>query len=247
MLLNDPGAFDYWGNRWQVWWFISQLAKLGLYEEAEAWKIRIENIPMWDWSRRYGLNNYLVATGRWEEVPESDSLWLLAWAGEYDRAIDLLETTRHERKLWHERAPRDDMFLASLYQEVGRDSDAALLLESVVAQLESEFASGVRHEETLYHLSEAYARQGRDDDAMDMLRKSYDYHGLSRCTDFEEGLIASPWARFREDSRFISYCERVEANLDQQAERIRTMLAQHNIDELLAPLMALVEEDPGDD
>jgi TolB-like protein len=31
MLLNDPGAFDYWGNRWQVWWFISQLAKLGLY------------------------------------------------------------------------------------------------------------------------------------------------------------------------------------------------------------------------
>ena len=247
MLLNDPRAFDDWGNRWQVWWFISQLANLGLFEEAEAWKVRIENMPLLDWSRRQGLYNYLVATGRKDELPEDDSPGSLTRAGEYDRAIEILETTRHERRLWHERAPRDDMLLASLYQEVGRNGDAASLLEGIVVDLEAEFASGVRHAETLYHLGEVYARLGRDDDAMDMLRKSYDYHGLLRCGDFEDHLIASPWVRFKEDSRFVSYCERVEADLEQQAERIRAMLAGHDIDELLAPLMALVEENPGDE
>jgi TolB-like protein len=247
MLLNDPGAFDFWGNRWQIWWFVSSLAELGLYEDAEAWKLRIENMPMWEWSREYGIYLYLAATGRENELPEDDSWHSLIKAGEYDRAIEILETTRHERKLSHERETRDDMVLISLYQAIERNDDAAELLESTVAHLEAEFASGIRHGETLYHLSEAYARQGRDDDAMDMLRKSYDYHGLLRCTDIEEGLIASPWARFREDPRFISYCERVEADLDQQAERVRAMLAGHDIDELLAPLIALVEEGPGDD
>ncbi len=250
MLLNDPGAFDYWGNRWQIWWFVSSLAELGLYEDAEAWKLRIENMPMWEWSREYGIYHYLAATGRENELPgESDQWQSLIKAGDYERAIEYLETERHQRPLWHERETRDDMVLISLYQAIERNDDAAELLESTVAHLEAEFASGIRHGETLYHLSEAYARQGRDDDAMDMLRKSYDYHNLVQCNDIEKYLTASPWVwvRFRKDPRFISYCERVEADLDQQAERIRAMLAEHDIDELLAPLIALVEEGPGDD
>jgi hypothetical protein len=37
-------------------------------------------------------------------------------------------------------------------------------------------------------------------------------------------------------------CERIEADLEQQAERVRTMLAEHDVDTLLAPLMAMAAE-----
>jgi TolB-like protein len=244
MLQNDPGAFDEWLNRWQAWWFVGTLAESGLYEEAEAWKERIENMPMYDWSRSYGLGKYLYATGREDELPEDDSVGSLITRGAYDQAIAQLETTRHERKMWHERAPRDDMLLASLYQQLGRHDEASMLLESVVNDLEAEYESGVRHSETLYHLAEAYARQGRDEDALDMWRKSYDYHFLYTCEEME-GEVASPWLRFGKDPLYISLCERIDADLEYRSNRIRATLAELDVDELLAPLMALAPEETG--
>lgn len=241
MLLNDPGAFDEWLNRWQIWWFVSSLVEMGLQEEAEAWKDRLENVPLDDWMYRKGLHNYLWAIGEYPETP-ADSLHWLIENGEYEQAIEKLETGRHERKLWHEREIRDDMVLISLYQASGKDDSAKELLDSTAAYLEQEYAIGIRHHETLYHLSEVYARQGRDDQALDMLRKSYDYHGLVPCNEYEN-VTASPWTRFAEDPRYVSTCERIQADLDQQAANVRALLGRHDVDELLAPLMALAPEE----
>jgi len=169
----------------------------------------------------------------------------------FHREINQLESARHQRALWHERSARDDLWLAGLYQLVNRQEDAAALLDEIVAQLEVEYSGGVRHWETLYQLSEAYARQGRDDEALAMLRKSYDYHGLMPCSALESGLYleiaaASPWSRFAEDSRYQSLCRRIDDDRIRQADRIRAMLAQYNVDELLAPLMAMAQK-PGDE
>ncbi len=283
MLRHDRDAFEALGNRWQAWWFVSQLAELGLYEEAEAWKIRIENMPMRDWMRRSGLTKFLMATGRSDEVVDehqseaadmSDEDVLdafheagigfataLAAAGDYERAIKLMESLRHAPALVAEREARAPLVLAALYQHVGRDDEALPLLETVVANLEAEFDSGIRHPETLTLLAEAYARQNRDEAAINMLRKAVDYHGrwLTCCNDepsdttlfFTEDVMpilfnSSPAARLGDDPRIIALCERIEADLEQQASRIRKMLAEHDIDELLSPLMALADDAAAD-
>jgi len=245
MLRNDPGAFDDWGNRWQAWWFVSSLAELGLYDEAEAWKTRLEHMPMWDWSRRYGLQNYNVALASKPELRQADATPSpdTNTSAEIDHEIEVLETTRHQRPLWHERAPRDDLTLAAFYQQQGLDDKANALLEEIVAYLEAEYTSGVRHWETLYHLSEAYARLGRDQDAMGMRRKSYEYHGLLPCFYFEEQLTDSPWPRFRSDISYQDLCARIQADFEQQAVRVRTILARYDPDELLAPLIELAKKE----
>ncbi len=241
MLETDPSAFDDVGNRWQIWWFVSQLAGLGLYDEAEAWKARLEDMPMLDWMREYGLHNYLAATST-ESARE-----LLAIADDPESLIEELEVSRHARSMWHERATRDDLYLISLYELVGRNEDTDRLLASTSEFLESEYEIGVRNPETLYHLAEVYARQGRDEDAIEMLRKSYQYHGLETCSSLEDYLVNSPWIRFRDDPRYVEVCDQINADLEKQAKRIRTMLAQRNVDELLAPLIALAEQQANGD
>lgn len=42
--------------------------------------------------------------------------------------------------------------------------------------------------------------------------------------------------------RFKALMQRCLKELDRQADRIRTMLAEHDLDELLAPLIAMAEE-----
>jgi TolB-like protein/Flp pilus assembly protein TadD len=283
MLLHNRDAFEALGNRWQAWWFVSQLAELGLYEEAEAWKIRIENMPMRDWMRRSGLTKYLMATGRSDEVIDehqseaadmSDEEVLnafheagigfataLAGAGDFKRAIELMVSLRHAPALVAEREARAPLVLAAMYQRVGRDDEALPLLETVVANLEAEFDSGIRHPETLTLLAEAYARQNRDEAAINMLRKAVDYHErwLSCSNDessdaelfYTDAVMpnlfnSSPTARLGDDPRIIALCERIDADLEQQASRIRKMLAEHDIDELLSPLMALAEDAAAD-
>jgi len=247
VLRDDPGAFEFHDNRWQIWWYVGTLAELGLFEEAEAWKQRLDNMPLEDWAREGGLYGYRWATGQLEDANTAPDLQTAIDSGEIDREIERMELARHQRPMWHERSVRDDMELVGLYQLVGREDAASELLESIVQQLEAEYAGGIRHWETLYQLGEAYARQGRDEEALAMLRKSYDYHGLTPCSAFEEGLYlevaaASPWSRFAEDSRYQSLCERIDRDREQQAQRIRGMLAVLDVDELLAPLMKLASE-----
>ncbi|MGI9223024.1 MAG: tetratricopeptide repeat protein [Woeseiaceae bacterium] len=260
MLLHDPGAFDRVSNRWQAWWFVKSLAMLGLREEAEDWKVRIENMPMPDQMREIGLQHYLEATGDFEVVvTETETrladmsdeevldafheqglawAWYIADAGQIERAIKLMESIQHAPATWAEREAQAPLLLAELYQQVGRDEDAAQVLDEIVAQLEAEFDYGIRDPTTLTFLSDAYALQNRDDDAVDMFLKAVDYHYRDDCA----WLSDPKWERLKDDRRLAAGCKRMQADFEQQADRVRTMLAQHDVDELLAPLMKMASE-----
>ncbi len=58
-------------------------------------------------------------------------------------------------------------------------------------------------------------------------------------TQARASLNSSPSAQLRNDSAIIALCERIELGLKQHANRIRKMLAEQDVDELLAPLKAL--------
>jgi len=182
----------------------------------------------------------------------------LANAGQSERAVRLMQSIQHSPG----RAGENPLLLAALLQLSGRDEEAAPVLDRAVAQHEREFASGVRRPESLVNLAEAYARQHRDEEAIEMLQKAVDYHrrlwwksGRNLCgTDRSLFTIdanispqfdqfnSSPAVRLKDDPRIIALCERVEMDLEQQAKRIRAMLAKHDFDELLAPLMAMAED-----
>lgn len=243
MLRNDPAAFDDWDNRWQAWWFVAQLVDLRLYEEAEAWKVRLERIPMAAWARTAGLNNYSAAVGQCPDDIDEDSPYDLARVGRTTEAIEILEVRRHSRAIWQERRTRDDLALANLYVQSGRESDAVPLLSEITRSLEAEYYAGIRHHETLYHLAEAYALQGRHEDAVAMLRKAVDYNLLVRCEQvLNDGWAMFPWRTYRQDQRFMMLCGRGDAELDLQAVRVSALLGEYDIDELLAPLMALMND-----
>jgi tetratricopeptide (TPR) repeat protein len=270
MLLHDPDAFKkHVFNRWQAWWFVSDLAALGLAEEAEAWKERIDHIPLPESMYETGLNHYLEASGQASEAHEAAMLRLasmsdeeilnadneqaeawagtLADAGEYERAIELLEAIRHAPASWAERETRPTLTLAELYLNAGRKDEAAPLLEKAVTYLEAEVDTGIRHPATLAELAMAYELQGRENEALDMLRKAVDYHYTEsyQASDCSANNDEIEWlARRMDNPRALALCERMAADWQQQADRVKSMLAEHDIDELLAPLMALAGEEP---
>jgi TolB-like protein len=269
LLLNEPAAFEHTGNYGHLVWFVSELAHLGLYEEAEVWFQRVRRIPARGWAtvlRGWFVNEYLYAIGRKQDSLKDNlaliagktdeeildegldaSTWL-AEAGDYERAIRIAESQQRGGQLdstfWAERYAAPRISLAALYQAANREEDAAVALEELVRDLEAEYENGIRHPTTLRFLAEAYAMQGRDDDALAMLRKAVDYH-LRYWGEWpgylDDGIIA-PWKRLVDDPRFITQQDRMQADLDQQAERIRRMLARHDVDQLLGPMMELAEQ-----
>jgi TolB-like protein/cytochrome c-type biogenesis protein CcmH/NrfG len=278
LLREEPEAFEHTGVYGHLVWFLSELAQLGLTEEAQAWHERVEQIPAQGWAavlRGWFLGDYysivdlhqedpapedrqeelaMIAGMTDEEILDGGSdgaVTLLADAGDYDRAIRLAESQQRGGQLdstfWAERYSWPRLRLAALYQAADRNDEAAATLEELVRDLEAEYEDGIRHPTTLGFLAEAYAMQGRDDDALAMLRKAVDYH--LRWIEIPEYETFAPWKGLLDDPRFIAQRERIQADLDQQAERIRRMLAQHDVDQLLAPMMELAEErfaDAGD-
>ena len=74
-----------------------------------------------------------------------------------------------------------------------------------------------------------------------MLRKAVDYH--YRSIAFEDQFrVHSPWQRIRNDPRFVAQTERIRGDLDRQAQRIRAMLAEHDVDALVGPVIELAEK-----
>ena len=170
--------------------------------------------------------------------------WAIAQSGDVERGLRLMESIGLAPgwgTFWSEREMGHRLELARLYHKVGRPGDAVPVLSKAVRYLEAEYEIGIRDPQTLVNLAEAYALQGRDDDALDMLRRAVDYHwrGTVLGADLE---LYSPWDRLRDDPRFVAQWDRMQADLDQQAERIRAMLAQYDIDALLAEAKAVLEE-----
>ena len=134
-----------------------------------------------------------------------------------------------------------------MYLLAGREDDAAPVLQDIVSHLQSEVDAGVRHPETLIRLGGAYAWQGNDAAALEMLDLAIDYGGydISLCCEdyvprleqqiFDAKLL---WHELEDDPRFIQSRSRMRALVDQQRSNIRALLAQNDMEQLLAPLMA---------
>jgi TolB-like protein len=271
LLREEPEAFEHTGVYGHLVWFLSELAQLGLVDQAEAWHARVEQIPAQGWAavlRGWFLGDYYSIVDPHQEDPAPEDLQqelaviagmtdeevldggsdgvvtLLAAAGDYDRAIRLAESQQRGGQLdstfWAERYAWPRLRLAALYQAADRNDEAAVTLEELVRDLEAEYEDGIRHPTTLGSLAEAYAMQGRDDDALAMLRKAVDYH--LRWIEIPEYETFAPWKGLLDNPRFIAQHDRIKADLDHQAKRIRGMLAQHDVDQLLAPVMELAEK-----
>ncbi len=259
MLVNDPGAFDNWGNRWQAWWFVKSLAEMGLTEQAEAWKERLENLPMPEALYEAGLNHYLRTSGQVDEAVTQTGTELeamsdedildafhedglvfashLAETGDVERAIELMESIRYAPAIWAERKAEAPILLAELYLAAGREDDAAQVLGELAAQLEAEVDYGIRDPTTLSFLAEVYVLQNRIPEATEMFLKAADYHSFADCS-FLDDPEPQP---MQNDPRVVSACKRMQNDFEQQSERVREMLAQYDVDTLLAPLMQYIE------
>jgi TolB-like protein len=170
-------------------------------------------------------------------------------AGERGRAIELLEALQHypyPPTVWAERRMGYPMRLAGMYLEVGRENDAAAVLLRVVKELQAEVDAGVRHHSTLSLLAEAYGRQGNLDATLDMLELAVDY-GAYDVYDAEQpeehdSADANWMTPLEDDPRFIQLRSRMSAYVEQQRSNIRALLAQNDMEALLAPLMEPEEE-----
>lgn len=263
LLINRPQAFDAPPVRFQAWWFILSLKWLHMDEEAAAWMAHLEDMPGLDQLMRdivifnyqdmtggleERLNNRLreLATvsdetllGRWNESAERAAIDL-AMAGEIDRAISLMEAIRRAPSFLPERQADASLFLVKFYQHVGRFEDARPILEEVVTYLEAEVADGIRHPQTLDNLAQAYALQGQDDKAIEAFRMAVDFHGYNDIFFWAWPFpLQAAYVRLKDDPRMVEQLARIQANLSEQRRNIEAMLAPHDLDVLLAPLMTM--------
>jgi hypothetical protein len=107
----------------------------------------------------------------------------------------------------------------------------------MVDMLEAEMASGARHQAMLYDLARAYAALGQHESALEVLALAVDYGHYWSFDDSEEELPFDAWAALRDDPRFQDQERRMQAIVDGKAANIRDLLATHDIDALLAPVI----------
>jgi tetratricopeptide (TPR) repeat protein len=164
----------------------------------------------------------------------------LAEAGDVDRAIRLFEALQHAPPFYMDQEGIDKNILAGLYQHVGHHDVAVPLLEQLVVVLEAKYEAGIRHPTTLLELADVYARLGRDDEAIKMLQRAmkYNYHWAPWVVDGSMPWSIDVLTRLADDPRVIALSEENTAKREFMANRIRAMLAQHDVDDLLAPLLA---------
>jgi len=187
----------------------------------------------------------ILDQGLWRSGPMVNAL---RHHGDYDRAIRLMQSISKERMFASARTwvPNLKLWLALMYVEAGRDAEAAVVLEELSALLEPMVGDGMRNAVTLEQLAETQALQGHGDAAISTLELSeasgngtvfncYDPDGVSRVLD--------PFAALRSNPRFQKLHERCLAEYERQCEVVRARLAERDFDVLLAPLMALAEEE----
>jgi DNA-binding winged helix-turn-helix (wHTH) protein/tetratricopeptide (TPR) repeat protein len=259
LLTEYPDIAAHGQIRFQVAWIVGDLMRLGLTDHAEAWRARLplEDLP--EWARLTTERFYLYGKGDQQELTRrtrerlagmSDSEVLDAWVylpmswaadlaagGETERAIAILEKLLTAPTLRDERDTRVASILARLYVRVGRESDAEQLLERLSSHLELEVAAGIHHPESLFRIAEVYALQGKNESAIHALQMAIDNHWRMPWWEL-------PWKTtlngLDTDPRVAALRRQVEEDLEHQAEKIRMMLAEHDVDELLAPLSAVL-------
>lgn len=246
---------------WIAWRFGAEFIKeVGLKEESAAWIARLDAPGIPDWARDFASltdDDYYARASQMTDQEILD-LWsemgllmlhALALHGEYERPIRLLEKMRHSR-WWYAELQRlfDErpmILLAAVYLEVGRDDDAARLLDEAQRALEKGVQSGYRGLLTLDHLATTYALQGRFPAAFATLELSLSVGNTYASLDCSSSSFADPltfvhdpYASVHSDPRLLKLVRQCQTETHRQAERVRALLAEHDLDELLAPLIA---------
>jgi len=176
-----------------------------------------------------------------------DYAWAFWEAGDKDRALGLLEALQHYQvrtTIWAERQAWGPMNLAQLYLDMGLDEEARKVFGKVVELLQPQVDSGVRHPETLQRLAEAHYRLGNLDVALKLLHLSIDYGKFDLWLCCEDLLAEGnkdefePWATEIRDNPEVQLAQsRMRAIVEKQRSNIRALLAQNDMNALLAPLM----------
>jgi TolB-like protein len=243
--------------------FIRVLGELGLLAEADAVHERLGDFtsptrPALDAASEFigsGQVAWVQAVTEQANGLTDDELLENGWAfpaaqalalnDNVSRAIALLKAQwaapGMDRRRWSERPTHEaaawPMLLVELLYAADRADEAVPVLEDLRRHLELEQGNGNRHPQTMRFLAEVHAYLGHDEEALGMLNKAVDYHLRDRDLDSESRLY-SPWARLRDDSRLISQLNRMQTDLERQADAVRAMLSRYDIDELLEPLAA---------
>jgi hypothetical protein len=169
------------------------------------------------------------------------------WAvGERERSIELFEALRNSRQdiRWPQRAPLLRVELAWRYLAEGREAEAAPVLQELAELLEAELAAGVRHPTTLSLLAQTYAWQRHAEEALEMMAMAVDYgfdadgaHWPDSVDTYDDGTWSLGWEALKDDPRYQEQLRRQEASIERKAANIRALLASHDIDRLLAPVI----------
>jgi len=282
LLDQAPSLYEQVRIMGHFWWILSDIASLGMFDEAEELYAIVARVPgppdpsrtpeMLRWARQLFLEDFYVqATGRGFEAATrtiervaglSNDEILKAWyveagwiarafweVGEKDRAIELYEAMQHYQfntSKWAERQGSMTMKLVWMYMQLGQDDDASSLLEDVVTSLRSEIDGGARHPEALRRLASAYGWQGDKEAAIKMLDLAIDYGAFDMslcCADLNPYVMVGPdevvwWDDLKDDPGFIQARSRMRALVEQQRSNISALLAQNDMEQLFAPLMA---------
>lgn len=251
---EDERLNNSWAARWHPWIFSWILTDLGLDAETDAWLKRLETRRLGDNWRELALTGLMSRRGQTDEVAEKARTWLdamgdrpitdaapivvvnagiaLIKSGDYETGIAVLEKVKTARREYNEqRWAYDDIYLAYAYQRVGRHADAQTLLGSAVAGLESQVESGIRNGDTLALLADTYALQGREQMALKTLRAAIDGHFRTRGPR-----MGSWWQDLHDHPQYRALVQIMEADLDMQAAIVSRMLAEHDLDALVARL-----------
>jgi len=275
ILENDPSEMVFP----HLWSTVAEIAGLGLVKEADALYATVERIPEGDegdeaggwWRQHFLVEFYLWYTGRGSEVTERDmkklagmtnedilkawtpeamgNVLVLRYAGEKERAIQLLEAMQHfpfEPTRWAQLQMALPMQLAFMYMQVGRDEEAEPVLQKAVKHLQNDVDVGARHPETLILLANAYAWLGNDEAALEMLDLAIDYgwYFIPLCCEeywpyerIDFHIVKEWWDGLEGHPEFVQQRSRMQALVEQQRSNIRSLLAQNDMEQLLAPLM----------
>lgn len=181
-----------------------------------------------------------------------------ASGGEYERPIHVIESMVHAPGHHPERSAVARILLAKLYMEVNREDESAALLEELADELEAKVRTGDRASAVLGSLAWVYALQGHNDAALTMfeMRAENDgqpcghrwfgwFWGLNDENLYDKGPNQPhlTWGQpdsiqdLRAQPRYKKLLRECEQEIERQAVRIRTMLAEHELEDLLAPMI----------
>lgn len=276
-ILKEGGEFALTNSHvYHLWWMVSDIASLGLIDDAERLYSIVAQIPdpanTEPWWRQHFLESfYAKESGRYLELArkrvsvladKTDEELLEAWqpevmqnarafwiTGDKDRAIRLLEAVQHyppQPDKWPHRIADTKLWLATWYRQVGRDGDAVPVLQDAVSQLSPEYEGGQRHPHFLMQYARAEGMLGNPDRALELLDLAIDYGGYDLAMCCEEFVSATRdqwpveklwWDSLQEDPRFIVAMARMHALVGQQRSNIRALLAQNDLEQLVAPLI----------